>query len=452
MAETFQEAWAQIKNAGREGGLPPEIGFPNEKLPMGTPVPEGTFVSQRAMQVLPPKIDVPGGPSVGIVPPGGSNRTSIGTLVEPAVVKPLEQEPWQNTNPLKTLPQTQVVDALASKAEVEPQKAPKKKKFDLVQAILEHMWELGGEKSAECQQFYGRTETSLKKYMQQPGTIPMECVNKFLARRPGIIAEIEEDLEPHFAADGQEGWTQSLPNRGKASVMVCSPVLERPTLPFMWTLLYLAKKYELGFDVQSDTMIVRSRNMLAHRFLASNAQWSLWLDGDMAAPINNRDWYKWITGATTVPDAAAQYDVLTRLQIHQKGVVGAVYASRKFHGSLVIQPEIRPRGPEDRQLCNEIRRGTAQGLAQVDWIGFGCALVHRTVFLEVQRKFPELAPEAEFLPWRFFDTEGAMGEDEAFCRRVRQCEIPIWLDTQLVCGHVGHMCYMPEHTVGLPTA
>jgi hypothetical protein len=238
-----------------------------------------------------------------------------------------------------------------------------------------------------------------------------------------------------------------LPNRGKMNVMVCAPVLDRPTLPFMWTLLYLAKKYELGFDVQSDTAIWRSRNMLAHRFLASGATYSLWLDSDIAAPIGNSDWYKWITGATAIPEEYTHYEVLQRLISHGKAMVGGVYSSRQFHGRLVIQPEINPRSHEDKLLCNEIRRGTARGLQAVDWLGFGCCLVHREVFLEVRRRFPQLAPKSEYGCWGFFDPTGdGIGEDEAFSQRVRACGIPIYLDVQLICAHIGRMAFLPEHS------
>jgi hypothetical protein len=217
----------------------------------------------------------------------------------------------------------------------------------------------------------------------------------------------------------------------------------------MWTLLYLAKKFECGFDVQADTMIIRSRNMLAHRFLKSGCTWSLWLDSDIAAPIANTDWYKWLTRCQSVPEEYMAYDVITRLMSHGKAVVGGVYASRQAFGRLVIQPEIDPRSHEDKLLCNEIRRGTARGLAAVGWIGFGCALVHREVFLEVQRRFPDLAPASEYEPWRFFQPLGSEGEDEAFSNRITTCSIPIWLDVQLVCGHVGSQIYLPEHTRGV---
>jgi hypothetical protein len=331
-------------------------------------------------------------------------------------------------------------------AEVKPKP---KRELDLAKLIMEHIWEMGGVKSEAAQQFYERGEESLKNWANRPAAIPLSAVMKFIHRSPGVKADILDELEPHFAADAS-GLVESLPNRTKTSVVVCAPVLERPTLPFMWSCLYLAKKYELGFETMADTMVHRSRNMLAHRFLKSGATWSLWIDSDMAVPIKNPQWYKWISGSQNVPEEYTNYDVLERLQASGKAIIGGVYASRKFRGQLVIQPEIRPRHHEDKLLCEQIRRGSARGIVDVDWIGFGCALVHREVFLEVQRQFPQLAPEAEFTPWRFFQPERDEGEDEAFCRRVKQCQIPIWLDVQLVCPHMGTLAFMPEHTAPPP--
>jgi hypothetical protein len=429
-------------------GEPPPIYGPGTsaaQIPVGQPVPEGVVIQQivgrgqpAQISVVPPTI--PGGPpppQIAVVPPSGANRTSIGTYVE---VSPTV------SNPLTASPAPIPSGTVAPPIEPPPKEPPKKRKLDLTQLILDHIFELGGEDGEEAQKFYDRSNQTLKNWCRNPGVIPLQAVLKFISRKPGIPDMILEELEPHFAIlDGGTG-IQSLPNRGKLSVVVCAPIMGEPKLPFMWSLLYLAKKYELGFDVQADTVIWRSRNMLAKRFLASGASWSLWLDSDMAAPIANAEWFRWITGSETVPDEACRYDVLARLMGHGKAMIGAVYASRRLHGQLVMQPEINPRGHEDLLLCNEIRRGTARGLAAVDWIGFGCALVHREVFLEVQRRFPQLAPQSEFGPWRYFQPVGDEGEDEAFCQRVKACSIPIWLDTQLVCGHIGNTCYLPEHT------
>jgi hypothetical protein len=428
-------------------GVPPPQGGQGQ-IPKGQEIPEGVIIQQLvgrgqpapSIAVMPPKQEGgPPAPSMAVVPPQPVNRTSIGTFVE--------QEPVARSvsNPLTNAP-ANVPTGTATPPLEAPKEPEKKKKLDLTQLLLDHMWELGGEDSEACQKFYDRSAATLKNWFKNPAAIPLQAVLKFLNKRPGVAEMIADQLEPHFAVhDGGNG-TQSLPNRGKTNVVVCAPVLGQPTLPFTWALIYLAKKYELGFDIQSDTVIHRSRNVLAQRFLKSGALWSLWLDSDIVPPIANADWYRWITASQTVPDEACRYDVLERLLGHNKAMVGGVYASRRWHGQLVIQPDIRPRSHEDKLLCNDLRKGTARGLVEVDWIGFGCALVHREVFLEVQRRFPQLAPQAEFLPWRFFQPEGDEGEDEAFSKRVKACSIPIWLDAQLTVGHVGAMCFMPEHS------
>jgi len=451
---TTDAAALEAKYAGKSSGpvpmqelYAPGMGIPPGKqgqIPQGVPIPEGTVVQQvvgrgQIAVVPPPNPNQPPSPQVAVVPPSHANRTSIGTYVE------MPGSPVSRTvsNPLTAAQTTPPTGITEPPQEPEP---PKKRELDLAKEILTHIWELGGEKSEKAQQFYERSDQTLKKWQQNPGTIPLEAILKFLKRAPGVKDMILDELEPHFAANGKEGWTQSLPTRGKRSVIVCSPVLGLPTLPWHWTTLYLAKKYELGFDVQADTMIARSRNMLAKRFLESGANWSLWLDSDIAGPIANKDWYRWLSRSEVIPEESCNFDVLDRLLGHSKPIVGGVYASRNYHGSLVIQPDVHPRSHEDKQLSNEIRRSSARGLAEVDWIAFGCCLVHREVFIEVQRKFPQLAPQEEFAPWRFFQPLGDEGEDEAFCQRVKACSIPIWLDTQLICPHIGNMAFLPEHT------
>lgn len=431
---------------GVKGSVPSK----QAQIPTGIPVPEGQIIQQvvgrgqPAIAVVPPRQPDTKAPSMAVVPPTGSNRTTIGTFVEPHKTNPMTASPPPVNSGLVDAPveNSGLVDGVPNQPD---QKNGHKRQLDLTKAILDHIYELGGEKSEECQKFYDRSPQTLKNWIQNPANIPLGAVVKFLGRAPEIRDDIIEVLEPHFASNG-DGGTWSLPNRGRTNVMVCAPIWDRPTMPFLWTLLYLAKKYELGFDVQGDTKIDRSRNMLAKRFLESKCLWSLWIDCDIAAPIANPDWFRWVTGSTNIANESCGFDVLERLLSHRKAIVGGVYASRQYHGRLVIQPEIKPRSHEDKLLANQIRRGQGQGLADVEWLGFGCALVHREVFLEVQRRFPQLAPQEELAPWRFFHVEGDEGEDEAFCSRVRACSIPIYLDTQLVCGHVGRMAFMPEHT------
>jgi hypothetical protein len=413
---------------------------PNKQsqIPTGTPVPEGTVIHQvvgRGMAVVPPKQPDVNAPSMAVVPPIGSNRTTLGTYVE---VSQTKSNPLVDNRP-------EINSGIIAPPVVQQVVRPATRKLDLTQSILDFILELGGEKSEDCQKFFDRGQQTIANWCRNPSTIPLGAIEKFLQKTPEVRDDIIEVLEPHFEYDGQDG-TWSLPNRGKTSLMVCMPIMGKPDLPFFWAMLYLAKKYECGFDVQADTMIVRSRNMLAKRFLQSGCQWSLWVDCDIAPPIARPGYFRWLTASEQISNQSCEFDFFERLYSHRKPIVGGVYASRRYRGGLVIQPEIKPRSHEDKLLANQIRRGQGQGLAGVEWIGFGCVLVHREVFLEVQRRFPQLAPQEELAPWRFFHPEGDEGEDEAFCQRVRAVSVPIWLDTQLICGHVGNMAFMPEHT------
>lgn len=414
---------------------------PNKQsqIAIGTPVPEGQIIQQlvgrgQSMAVVAPRQPDVNAPSMAVLPPTGSARTSLGTYVE---VSPTVSNPMIDTRP--------EINSGIKEEPVFQDLAKPRKKLDLAQAILDHIYELGGEKSEECQKFYDRSPQTIRQWCKDPSIITLGAVLKFLNKAKEIQDDIIEILDPDFSYNGDGGVT-SVPNRTKLDVMVLSPVLERPTLPWAALLVHLAKKYELGYSWQADTMVDRSRNMLADRFLKSGCKYSLWIDGDIGCPIGNADYFRWLTNAETINNEGAAYDTLDRLLSHRKAIVGGVYASRRFHGRLVCQPEINPRNHEDKLLANQIRRGQGQGLAAVEWLGFGCALVHREVFLEVQRRFPDLAPKSEIEPWDFFRHESIIGEDEAFSQRVRQCGIPIYLDCSLVCAHVGSMAFLPEHT------
>jgi hypothetical protein len=398
----------------------------------GTPIPEGQFIQAltgRGMAIVPPQQNQPPQPQMAMVPPTGAIRTAVGTIVEPSKTNPLDSV---------TIPEPAPVKPLKPKREL-----------DLAKLIAEHIFELGGENSEAAQKFYNKSHDTLKKWLQVPAIIPLGAIVKYMHRTPGLKEDILEELEPHLEKAGQS--ITSNPNRTKLDVMLCTPVLDKPTLPYEIATRYLVKKYELGFTTfEADTVVSRSRNMLAKRFLESGCTWSLWIDTDMVVPIGKPDWFKSVSVPSNIPEEYCAYNALDRLLNHKKAMIGGVYAGRRWRGPLIIQPEIHPRDHEDTLLCNEIRRGTARGIKEVDWIGFGLALIHREVFLEVQRNFPQLAPQTEFAPWRFFQIEKDEGEDEAFCKRVRICNIPIWLDTQLIAGHIGPMCFLPEHTQHRP--
>src|SRR4029077_15208559 len=153
-------------------------GIKQSQIPIGTPVPEGVMIQQHvgrgqpSMAVVPPKQPDVNAPAMAVVPPTGSARTSLGTYVEVSRTV---------SNPLDPPQPQPSVDELTA----EP-----KKKLDLTQAILDHIFELGGEKSEDCQKFYDRSQQTLLSWVRNPAIIPLGAILKFLHKAP----EVRDDI------------------------------------------------------------------------------------------------------------------------------------------------------------------------------------------------------------------------------------------------------------------
>ena len=207
-----------------------------------------------------------------------------------------------------------------------------------------------------------------------------------------------------------------------------------------------------GFEQVKDTLIHRARNLLAEKFLASKAEWSLWIDADMIIPFGNARWFKAKTGSKS-PDNYAGINALQRLT--QRGgdqtIIGGVYCSRSVSRRLLIAPELTPRpgNEEDANLVKAIKEtGPMDKLAPVDWVAFGIAAVHRSVFEDMKKKMPELAPKSDKAPFNFFslttaDANEDIGEDKLFCDRAKQCGHQSWLDLSVHAAHVGNYAFLP---------
>jgi hypothetical protein len=222
------------------------------------------------------------------------------------------------------------------------------------------------------------------------------------------------------------------------------PFVSNFTGAVLSSLLYYAKHLDVGFELQGNSLLLRARHDLAKRFLATDAQWSLWLDSDVFMPFGNPAIYFSVTQSRKMPQKFAEYNTIERLLTHKKPLVGGVYAARYKGGSLVIQPELEPRNPNDRQIATAIREGrSAGGLVPVNWLAAGLMLVHRKVFEIIMAKEPI---QAEYYP--FFLPENATdGEDVAFCKRAIRCGIQPMLDTEIRAAHIGPGVWMPEDSL-----
>jgi len=92
-------------------------------------------------------------------------------------------------------------------------------------------------------------------------------------------------------------------------------------------------------------------------------------------------------------------------------------------------------------------RGPRDAIIQREWIGFGHALVHRSVFEDIIKACPEIELQAGHqlraqYTYGFFDASiGIPGDDINFCLRAKKAGHEIYADLSLMASHVGTKAY-----------
>lgn len=246
----------------------------------------------------------------------------------------------------------------------------------------------------------------------------------------------------------------------------------------LWDRRRMAASLDYG-----DAFIAHSRNKLADHFLKSKLEWMLTVDDDMILPMGNAALFRSFT-MTKMADKFAGLNTLDRLLSHGKTLVGALYFGRWKHGKPVYAE-----GADDKTEEAWVRSGPHDVVKPTRWVGTGCLLIHRSVFLDIEAKFPALArnDKGAFGQW-FTSSEHdltkctakakeiladesipfeervrqaaaqldvgtrlsgrnaglGVGEDVIFCRRALQAGHQPHVDCGLVCGHAGENIYTGE--------
>lgn len=254
---------------------------------------------------------------------------------------------------------------------------------------------------------------------------------------------------------------------GKKEIMLLLPQYKHTNPVTLFSLLGLWDPTRMRCAMRfGDALIAHSRNKLAQDFLASDCEWALFIDDDMVLPIGNAGWFNGVTGLNLPKDFAGQHTI-KRLLAAGKKLVGGLYFGRQPHGKPMFYE-----GVNKPDVAERLRKTRPTAVQATEWVGTGCLLVHREVFLAIQRTHPWLQPKRADMPWEFFSpAPDAMiraasgekvdpavlqaelakyrpgtGEDVAFCRRAYAAGHQPHVDFGLVCGHVGGAVYGPTNT------
>ena len=150
-----------------------------------------------------------------------------------------------------------------------------------------------------------------------------------------------------------------------------------------------------------------ARNVACQRALEMGVEWIFFLDSDVIAP----------------------HDAVLRLMAHKQPIISGMYCRRSPPAAVPVM--IR-----DGRWVTEFQPGT---VIEVDLVGAGCLLVHRSVL----ESLPPQRPGKHWFDWRV-DLQGItpadippLSEDFTFAHHSRKHGYHVLVDTSIACKHVG---------------
>ena len=187
-------------------------------------------------------------------------------------------------------------------------------------------------------------------------------------------------------------------------------------------LIHIAKEKDGHFDhmvqVGNIGLTTRSRNVVVKTFLeTTNANWLLMIDSDERLSLDT--WHKLI-------DSAHDKD---------RPIVSGLVFAAFFDGEDALRPVPTIYLMDSERGLQPIDGYPENQLIEVDAVGTGCILIHRSVLLEMQKQ----ATPNQGKNWAWF-VEGAIdgtyfGEDLLFSKRLKSMGYKIFAHTGVILPH-----------------
>lgn len=333
----------------------------------------------------------------------------------------------------------------------------------------------------EAAEFFSVSPMRIHHWMSGAHVVPAWVIEKvFAERNKGTQTDSEEEFEAEARETTLEETQPVVVNWGEEKkLQLCIPWYKSTSPLTAFSLMALYEKGKMGIIMNcGDAFISHARNKTARTFLKSGSEWSLWVDDDMVLPMGNGKWYNAVTGFN-LPEPFASYHTINRLLSHGKTLVGGLYFGRQSSGRPMYAE-----GVSSMQEASTVRRGPQNLCKPTKWVATGCMLIHRTVFEDIDKKFPHLN-QAYFSPSEHdlinhvetlqtllanqalppeqritratailhngrllsnTNSRVGVGEDVIFCTRAAAAGHQPHIDLGLVVGHLGTECFGPHNT------
>lgn len=191
-------------------------------------------------------------------------------------------------------------------------------------------------------------------------------------------------------------------------ILIAVPSMDYVASGFAASLAMLQKTGNCMVSFICGSLIYDARNKLAGQALQLESTHVLWLDSDMV--------FK--------PDTLLK--LVQTMDERNADIVSGLYFRRSAPYTPVAFSHIDIF--EDNSSEHTDYTGELNGIHEVDAVGFGCVLMKTDVIAEVVAEFGML-----------FDPIGHFGEDLSFCWRAKKIGKKILLNTDIKCGHIGHI-------------
>lgn len=211
----------------------------------------------------------------------------------------------------------------------------------------------------------------------------------------------------------------------------CAQMVEPKTLQTMMTMVNYSAKHGVDIvdiGITERVLIDDARNMLVESFLKSDTEWLFWMDSDMVFPKETL-----VSLFKVVEEKNAR--MATGIYYQRKGLNYPVLWSRG--------EELEESGEKTGVMSVRAKTNKYVGTFifpdrnkkepfKVHASGFGCVLVHRSVF--------EVLPR----PWFQF-IKGVCSEDFYFFINAQEAGYELWADPTLDLGHLGDAPIITKH-------